>query len=213
METEMNLIQSLAFIQSELKAPKDKTNSFGGYKYRSCESILEALKPLLKAVGAVLVLSDEPVELCGSVYIKATATFIKGDERCEVTAFAKEDAHKGMSAEQCTGSASSYAHKYAVGGLFLVDDAQDPDTMPPKTPAKAAGTPSKAASSSRKANTQPKRKTPKQRFWEACLKACQGSKDDAEAMSMRMLDQLGHEPTDDDFEALAFSVESSMSDE
>ena len=119
----------LTALQSELKAPKGQYNSFGKYKYRSCEDILEALKPLLKKRNAALLLSDE-VELMGNrYYVKATATlYHEGIQVASTTAFAREEeVKKGMDASQITGTASSYARKYALNGLFLIDDTKDAD--------------------------------------------------------------------------------------
>lgn len=120
----MNTLQE---IQAKLKAPKDKNNTFGKYKYRSCESILEAVKPLLD--GSLLTLSDELVQIGERYYIKATASFNDGKSQVSVTAFARE-AHekKGMDESQITGTSSSYARKYALNGLFLIDDTKDADT-------------------------------------------------------------------------------------
>lgn len=119
-------------IQSELKAPKSQTNSFGKYKYRSCEDILEAVKPFLREHGMALVLSDEMVEIGTRNYVKATATITSVAEKEEraifVTAYAREEeTKKGMDGSQITGAASSYARKYALNGLFLIDDAKDSD--------------------------------------------------------------------------------------
>ena len=119
----------LTDIQTELKAPKNRFNRFGNYKYRSCEDILEAVKPLLKEHKATLTIRDEIVEVGGRVYVKAIVTFNAGDENAEVTAFAREsESKKGMDASQITGTASSYARKYALNGLFLIDDTKDADT-------------------------------------------------------------------------------------
>ena len=119
----------LTDIQNELKAPKNRYNSFGNYKYRSCEDILEAVKPLLKKYEAVLTIRDDIVEVGGRVYVKAIATFTSGDELSEVTAFAREPIEKKkMDDSQITGTASSYARKYALNGLFLIDDTKDADT-------------------------------------------------------------------------------------
>lgn len=116
----------LSEIQKKLKAPKNQFNDFGKYHYRSCEDILEAVKPLLD--GAVLTLSDEVVEIGGRVYVKATATLSDGDERSTVTAFAREaENKKGMDESQITGATSSYARKYALNGMFLIDDNKDAD--------------------------------------------------------------------------------------
>ena len=121
-------------IQQELKAPKNQKNSFGGYVYRSCEDILEAVKPLLG--DSLLTLSDDIVEVGGWIYVKATATFTDGTKSISVTAFAREtETKKGMDASQITGSASSYARKYALNGLFLIDDTKDADVQKP-TPVK-----------------------------------------------------------------------------
>lgn len=118
----------LNLIQSELKAPKNQRNTFGNYNYRSAEDILEAVKPLLKKHECTMTISDTIVEVGGRVYVKATATFLDGDNTTEVCAFAREEeTKKGMDAAQITGSASSYARKYALNGLFLIDDTKDPD--------------------------------------------------------------------------------------
>ena len=118
-------------IQSKLKAPKGQRNTFGGYNYRSCEDILEALKPILAEYGAAVLLSDEIVQMGTRWYVKATATLkAEGEESISVTAFAREaENRKGMDESQITGSASSYARKYALNGLFGIDDTKDADTM------------------------------------------------------------------------------------
>lgn len=125
----MTINEKLIQIQAELKAPKDKTNNFGGYKYRSCESILEAVKPLLKAVGCTLTISDSIAEVGGRVYVMATAELSDGENKVVTTAFAREPENKkGMDEPQITGTASSYARKYALNGLFAIDDTKDADT-------------------------------------------------------------------------------------
>lgn len=128
METK-TLNEKLIAIQHELKAPKDKFNKFGGYTYRSAEGIMEAVKPLLAKHGVSLTVSDE-INLIGNrFYIKATATLRSGDETTSTTAFAREEeTKKGMDGAQVTGSASSYARKYALNGLFCIDDNKDADT-------------------------------------------------------------------------------------
>lgn len=131
-----NLHKSLVAIQSELKAPKNQYNSFGKYKYRSCEDILEAVKPLLQKYGLCLVLSDSVVVLGqdghARFYVKATATLSDDTGILEVSAFARESlAKKGMDESQITGTSSSYARKYALNGLFLIDDTKDDDTREP----------------------------------------------------------------------------------
>ncbi len=127
-------MQALKKIQQELKAPKGQYNSFGKYSYRSAEDILEAVKPLLAKYDAELTLSDDIAEVGGRIYVKATARFIEHDAETNindvttVTAFAREPADKkGMDESQITGTASSYARKYALNGLFLIDDNKDVD--------------------------------------------------------------------------------------
>jgi len=124
-------MEKLAKIQATLKAPKGQTNSFGNYKYRSCEDILTAVKPLLD--GCILTISDEIVAIVDRVYVKATATISDGEQYRETTAFAREASEKkGMDAAQITGSASSYARKYALNGLFCIDDTRDADAAEPE---------------------------------------------------------------------------------
>lgn len=125
-------MKRLLEIQQTLNAPKDKFNSFGNYSYRSCEGILEAVKPLLKKHGLVLTIKDEIVDSCGKNYIMATVSlFDAEDSKCieSVSAFAREaESKKGMDDSQVTGATSSYARKYALNGLFLIDDNKDSDT-------------------------------------------------------------------------------------
>ena len=127
----MSVYEKLMKVQSELKAPKNQYNSFGKYKYRSCEDILEGAKPVLAKYGAAITIRDD-IEIHGDrTYIKATATFYDIDNgTCiENTAFAREEAEKkGMDASQITGTASSYARKYCLNGLLLIDDTRDADT-------------------------------------------------------------------------------------
>jgi hypothetical protein len=128
--TELKHTHQLVLIQGELKAPKGQTNKFGGYSYRSAEDILEAVKPLLKKHNCDLTLSDNIVEVGGRVYVKATARLVSHNPFSEVetTAYAREaENKKGMDDAQITGSASSYARKYALNGLFCIDDTKDPD--------------------------------------------------------------------------------------
>lgn len=127
----MNIYEKLAAVQQELKAPKDKKNTFGGYNYRSAEGILEAVKPVLAKNEALIAISDEITETGGRIYVKATATFLdkKDGAALQVTAYAREaDQKKGMDESQITGTASSYARKYALNGLLLIDDTKDADT-------------------------------------------------------------------------------------
>jgi hypothetical protein len=120
-------MKTLNKIQKELKAPKGQKNTFGNYRYRSCEDILEAVKPLLGE--AVLTISDEIVQIGDRYYVKATATIKEGDESVSVSAFSREGLEKkGMDVSQITGATSSYARKYALNGLFCIDDTKDADT-------------------------------------------------------------------------------------
>ena len=128
---EKTIYEKLLAVQNELKAPKDKRNNFGGYNYRSCESILEAVKPLLQAQGLLLTIKDEVVNIGDRYYVRATALLddISSNGEIAITALAREEeTKKGMDASQITGTASSYARKYALNGLFLIDDTKDADT-------------------------------------------------------------------------------------
>jgi hypothetical protein len=122
------LIEKLVLIQSELKAPKGQTNKFGGYKYRSCEDILEAVKPLLKREGLYLSLTDEIVCQGTRYYIKASAIITDGVDRWSVDGWAREEeTKKGMDGSQISGASSSYSRKYALSGLFGIDSEKDSD--------------------------------------------------------------------------------------
>jgi len=121
-------IKKVAKIQSELKAPKGQFNKFGKYNYRSCEDIMEGVKPLLD--GLVLTVNDELQQAAGRIYIKATATLTDGESSISNSALARESlTKKGMDDSQITGTASSYARKYALNGLFCIDDTKDADSM------------------------------------------------------------------------------------
>lgn len=122
-------MKELINIQSELKAPKNQTNAFGKYKYRSCEDILEALKPILAKHSCYLTITDTIFEINGVLVVNATATITNSEGKQEsVTAQAGIDIHrKGMDIAQCFGSSSSYSRKYALNGLFLIDDTKDAD--------------------------------------------------------------------------------------
>jgi hypothetical protein len=123
-----NLIKELVQIQKVLKAPKNQYNSFGKYKYRNVEDILEAVKPLLPA-NITTYLTDDMVQVGDRFYVKATAVFTDGTNKVEVNSFAREAlAKKGMDESQITGTASSYARKYALNGLYDIDDTKDSDT-------------------------------------------------------------------------------------
>lgn len=152
----MTLKDKLMYIQNELKAPKNLRNNFGGYNYRSAENILEALKPLLVKYNATVTITDSIEEIGGRIYVKASATIYDTDgtdEPISVEAYAREaETKKGMDDAQVTGATSSYARKYALNGLFLLDDTEGVDseayqaqakqepqkTTPKKAPAKKA---------------------------------------------------------------------------
>lgn len=141
------LLLHLAQIQSELKAPKGQRNTFGKYNYRSCEDILEAVKPLLQERGLVLLITDDIVQIGERYYVRATATIYDSEgSYVSNSALAREEAvKKGMDASQITGATSSYARKYALNGLFAIDDTKDADATnkgqdEPK-PAKATAQP------------------------------------------------------------------------
>ena len=157
----MNIYEKLLCVQTELKAPKSQFNKFGGYNYRNCEDILEAVKPILARYKAVVLLSDELAEVKDRIYVKATALFVnveKPEEKIIATAYAREEeSKKGMDGSQVTGASSSYARKYALNGLFDIDDNKDSDTtndhgksnnavsfsQPPKKPEKPKSSPPK----------------------------------------------------------------------
>ena len=123
------MIDKLTLIQSELNAPKSRHNSFGNYSYRSLEDILEAVKPLLKREGLVLTLTDTIENIGDNYYVKATARLTDGNQELQASAYAQESQdRKGMDPAQRTGSSSSYARKYCLNALFLIDDTKDADT-------------------------------------------------------------------------------------
>lgn len=129
----MNIYEKLLKVQTELKAPKNRRNTFGKYNYRSCEDILEAVKPILNEIKATVFIQDSIAEFAGKVYIEATAYFVDIEKpdvpQICVTAYAREAVDKkGMDDAQITGTSSSYARKYALNGLFLIDDVKDPDS-------------------------------------------------------------------------------------
>ena len=123
-------MKELIVIQSELKAPKSQFNKFGGYKYRKAEDILEAVKPLLAKQKCTLIITDDVVLIGNRIYVKATATIKNEKGECETTnGWAREEeTKKGMDGSQITGASSSYARKYALNGLFAIDDNADSDT-------------------------------------------------------------------------------------
>lgn len=127
--TKKDFIVKLTTIQSTLKAPKSQYNSFGKYHYRNCEDILEAVKPLLSENGLVLIVQDDIVQIGDRFYVKATATITDGENTLSNSAFARESLDKkGMDDAQITGATSSYARKYALNGLLLIDDTKDADS-------------------------------------------------------------------------------------
>ena len=129
-DSQVVLTQRVGDIQHKLKAPKGQYNSFGKYNYRSCEDILEGVKPLLKEHNLALLIDDEIVQIGERYYVKATAKITDGREFVSATAYAREpDIKKGMDESQITGATSSYARKYALNALLCIDDTKDADTM------------------------------------------------------------------------------------
>lgn len=127
-QTPESFVSKIVKIQHELKAPKNQFNSFGKYNYRNAEDILEATKPLLAREGLIMTLNDEVVFIESRHYIKTTVRVADGLNRLETTAFAREEeSKKGMDGSQVTGASSSYARKYALNGMFLIDDTKDSD--------------------------------------------------------------------------------------
>jgi len=155
----MNKWEKLLIVQQNLKSPKSQYNSFGKYYYRSCEDILEGLKPCLKEVNACVTVDDEIVQIGDHYYIKAQAMFIDcdtGELVCN-TAYAREDETKsGMSAAQITGATSSYARKYALNGLFMIDDNKDADTEEQANETKARSSKSKPSEQKTEQKSKPK---------------------------------------------------------
>lgn len=192
-------MQALKKIQQELKAPKGQYNNFGRYAYRSAEDILEAVKPLLAKYDAELILSDDITEIGGRVYVKATAT-IKGNddtEKITVTAFAREPAEKkGMDESQITGTASSYARKYALNGLFLIDDNKDADSI---DASQANGQPAQQAQSGARVNGQARTQNATQRNT-----AQQRAKEQISAVMVDTITRLITETNSDAGKFLAF---------
>lgn len=126
----MNIVEKLIVIQETLKAPKSQRNNFGNYNYRSCEDILEAVKPILREQKCAIIITDELVNIGNRFHIKATATLLdsESENKLESSAFAREEeTKKGMDGSQITGASSSYARKYALNGLFCIDDTKDSD--------------------------------------------------------------------------------------
>jgi hypothetical protein len=122
------LVKKMSAIQSELKAPKNQVNSFGKYKYRSCEDIIEAVKPLLAKQGLYMNISDSVENIGNSNYVCATVTVTDGEDSIDASAYARESIDKkGMDDAQQTGATSSYARKYALNGMFGIDDTKDAD--------------------------------------------------------------------------------------
>lgn len=129
-DSQIALTQMVCDIQHKLKAPKGQYNSFGQYKYRSCEDILEGVKPLLKEYNLLLIINDEIVQIGERYYVKATAKITDGRESVSATAYAREPLEKkGADASQITGATSSYARKYALNGLLAIDDTKDADAI------------------------------------------------------------------------------------
>ena len=150
----MSVLEKLLAVQTELKAPKNQFNKFGGYAYRSCEDILEAVKPILAKHKCTLVLDDAIRNIGDRYYIQATATFvdIETAETIRASAIAREDeSKKGMDLSQLSGATSSYARKYALNALFLIDDNKDSDVT-----ADGSGSKSEAKKAAPKTEAKPK---------------------------------------------------------
>ena len=139
-------MSSILAIQSKLKCSKSHKNSFGNYNYRKCEDILEALKPLLAAEGVTMTITDQCLVMEGQLVIQSTVRCHDGDQQTEVSGFAGVEKAGGMSLSQSFGAASSYARKYALNGMFLIDDSVDDDQRPPAT---------KVSKTSKPATTKP----------------------------------------------------------
>jgi hypothetical protein len=153
---ETGIYKKLLTVQEKLKAPKSQYNDFGKYNYRNCEDILEAVKPILAKINVALIITDKIINIQQRFYVEATAKFIDADtgEGAEVKAYAREDeAKKGMDGSQITGSSSSYARKYALNGLFLIDDTKDSDATNKGDTSKTHENTPKTPTTSKGANT------------------------------------------------------------
>lgn len=181
-------------IQSDLKAPKNQRNTFGNYNYRSCEDILEALKPLLKPHKATITLTDTVAEVGNRVYVMAIAKLSASGESVEATGWAREEeTKKGMDASQITGAASSYARKYALNGLFAIDDTKDADAQETDKKADTRDAPKTAKQDTPKADAKDKTETINKLLTQfATLRG--KTKDEVRAVSW---DKLGFAPFDE----------------
>lgn len=186
----MKIHSQLLAVQAQLKAPKGQFNNFGNYKYRSCEDILESVKPLLAEHGLTLSLSDSVQEVGGRIYVKATAYLANEESEGVYTeAFAREEeTKKGMDSSQITGAASSYARKYALNGLFLIDDTKDSDstnTHGKEPEPKAAPAPAKEESIMDKAVNYLKAARDRQEAYESVMKHYGEKLTDAQKASLK----------------------------
>lgn len=206
----MNIYQKLLNIQSELKAPKNQHNKFGNYDYRSCEDILEAVKPLCKDQNVVLNISDDIVIVGERYYVRATATLIDLEAdgaMIENVAYAREEENKkGMDASQVTGATSSYARKYALNGLFCIDDTKDADTDSYKK--QSQGKEENKQSNNNTAKTQAKLITEAQR--KRLYAIANGNNE----VAKRVLARHGYEKSEqikmDDYEKICTEIESEI---
>lgn len=161
--------ERLRIIQADLKVPKSQTNTFGGYKYRNAEDILCAVKPIVTLNGCSVRISDDVVAVSDRIYVKATVTLTCSYDGSEIStsAFARESLEKkGMDAAQITGAASSYARKYALCGMFAIDDGKDPDSWKPNTQHTQPTHPTQPTQHT--PNTQPVKKAPNPVDFEDC---------------------------------------------
>jgi hypothetical protein len=193
----------LSEIQKKLKAPKDKTSSFGGYNYRTCGAILEAVKHIMDD-GDSVILTDEIVEVAGRVYVKAIATFSSNSgETVSASAFAREpQSKKGMDEQQITGAASTYARKTALGGLFAIDDStDDPDATNTGT------TPKAAQSRSKTPKVSDETEQARQRLIKAVKAYAELHGGDYKALAEGVAKRPDYEPTAEFYNAVAMEFE------
>lgn len=188
-------MKELIEIQSELNAPKNQRNTFGNYNYRSCEDILEAVKPLLLKQKCVLTISDEVVEVGGRVYVKATATLTNSEgKQTATTAYAREaDSRKGMDPAQLSGATSSYSRKYCLGGLFCIDDTKDADAT--NDHGKSTATKDKPKETTEKAADDSERMSPEQKrkIWGIAIGIWGGKREKGEKLSKEEMNLVrGH---------------------
>ena len=218
----MNIYEKLLKIQTELKAPKNQRNNFGGYDYRSCEDILEAVKPLCEKYNVVTLIEDAIVMVGERYYVRATAILVDLEDQkdgqiatIENVAYAREEENKkGMDASQVTGATSSYARKYALNGLFCIDDTKDADTDAYQKQNKTENTQkTKTTYANKTQNSQPQQ-TPKNTISDAQRKRLFAISNGNNEVVKRVLERYKYEKTEQiktsDYEKICTEIEAEI---